>query len=252
MKPEISVITLVKNNSAGLENTLDSMLSQTFTNWECLIISAKSQDDTQSVADAMARTDSRIVHHHETAQGIYQSMNQGIFLANAPYIIFMNSGDIFGFTHAMDVLRKEIVAEKHSVVVGGYSTGGVIYSFNPMEFGSKRFSLNRRWGCHQSMIFNKHEILSQGGFSPKYKISSDFDLVLKLVGTSRGKRIGEVISVIEPDGISSTQILEVLREKQQIRKSYFGTFSPNTLFGYFWTFAVRLKIESRKLGTKFS
>ena len=252
MVPEISVVTVVKNNSTGLENTLKSVISQKFANWECLIISAESTDDTQSIADTFARKDSRFLHFHESLQGIYESMNQGVLLATAPYVVFMNAGDIFASTQSIDVLRNEIISENYAVVVGGYASEGVIYSFSPLVFGPKRFSLNRRWGCHQSMVFNRKEILSLAGFSTAYKLSSDFDLVLKLLSKSKGKRIQEVISVIEPNGISSKYISVVLREKQNIRKSHFGEFSSNSLLGYFWTLAVRFKIGLRRLSSVFS
>ena len=250
MIPEISVITVVKNDSSGLQKTLSSLSSQTFLNWECLIISAESEDDTQIVADKITKTDTRVRHYQESIQGIYESMNQGLALANAPFLVFMNAGDVFAFSKALEVLNKAILENKCPVVVGGYSTGGKTFRFRQKTFGPKLFSLNRRWGCHQSMIFSKKDAISVGGFSLDYKIASDFDLVMKLVSKVNGTRIREVISVIEPDGISHTQIRKVLQEKQDIRRKNFGCYSLSALFGNVWTSLVLSKINLRFLTSK--
>ena len=245
--PEVSVITVVKNDSKGLQKTVSSIVSQTFSTWECVIISAKSTDDTQMVADRIVDTDDRVRHYQESAPGIYEAMNQGIVLAKSPLLIFMNAGDIFAFSHVIEVLNKEMLHQNCPVIIGGYSVNEKKFSFKRKSFGAKSFSLNRRWGCHQSMILRKNDVNSVGGFSLDYQIASDFDLVLKIVSKSNGMRIRQVVSVIEPNGISSTQIRKVLREKQEIRRKHFGRYSLSALFGEVWTVLVLSKIKLRSL-----
>ncbi len=252
MIPEISVVTVVKNDSRGLQKTLTSLITQSFSNWECLIISAKSEDDTQHVADLFSVKDNRILHFQEEAFGIYSSMNQGLDLAKAPFVIFMNAGDVFAFPGAIELMNQKIIEMNCSVVVGGYSTGKRTYSFKQKNFGPGSFSLNRRWGCHQSMIFRKNELISLGGFSLRYQLASDFDLVLKLVSKKSGVRVSEIISIIDPNGISNTQIGKVLLEKQQIRRNQFGYYSLNSLLGKIWTHLVLSKIRMRVLFRKTS
>ena len=250
MIPEISIITVVKNDSCGLQKTLHSLKIQSLVNWECLIISAKSEDDTQNVAHQFSENDYRIIHQQEVSPGIYASMNQGLSLARAPFVIFMNAGDVFAFPKAIEVLNLEILKGNYPVVVGGYSTDDKEYSFKKKHFGPDSFSLNRRWGCHQSMIFNRSEVISVGGFSQEYKIASDFNLVLKLVSKKDGMRLSKVVSVINPNGISNTQIRKVLHEKQQIRNEHFGPYSVSSLLGNIWTYLVLSKIRLRLLFTK--
>ena len=252
LKPEVSVITVVKNDSAGLEKTLHSLLAQSFTNWECLIISAFSEDETKEVANQLAKRDSRINHYNEKSPGIYQSMNHGIELAEGAYAVFMNAGDVFANPNAIGILHNEILEGNYSVVVGGYSTGDKEYSFNPRKFGPNRFSLNRRWGCHQSMIFKLVEIKYVKGFSEQYKLASDFEVVLKLVCKKPGKRISEVVARVDPNGISNTQIGIVLKEKQKIRREFFGRFTLNLLLGKIWTYLVSGKICLRLFFAKLT
>jgi glycosyltransferase involved in cell wall biosynthesis len=245
--PEVSVITVVKNDSKGLQKTISSLFPQTLPAWECLIISAISEDDTQEVATEIADSDDRITHIQESAPGIYEAMNQGILLAKAPSLIFMNAGDVFAFSKAIEILNKEMQDQNCPIVIGGYSTGERVFSFRHKSFGPRSFSLNRRWGCHQSMILSKNVVTSCGGFSLDYKIASDFELVLKMLSESRGLRIGEVVSVIEPNGISNTEIRKVLSEKQQIRRKHFGKYSLSALLGEVWTLLVLSKINLRLL-----
>ncbi len=242
---KVSVVTVVKNDSDGLKETINSLLLQTLTDWECLIISAPSSDDTQRIADSFVKSDIRIFHHHETHPGIYSSMNQGVKLANAPFVVFMNAGDTFKSPLSAEVLLSEIQEHNTPLVVGGYSTGKKSYSFRRTSFSAKRFSINRRWGCHQSMMFDKDGIIAAGGFSLEYKIASDFDLVMKMLNNRRGRRISEVVSIIEPNGISNTQISEVLREKQKVRRKHFGRYSVSAMLGDVWTILVFLKINLR-------
>ena len=172
-------------------------------------------------------------------------MNQGLRLAQAPFVIFMNAGDIFAQPKAIEILYKEILCWNSVVVVGGYSTGQKEYRFKPKSFGPQSFSLNKRWGCHQSMIFNKHEVLSLDGFTEGFNLAADFELVLKLVTRKKGIRINELVSIVDPYGISNTQIRKTLAQKQEIRMAHFGRFSINVLLGTFWTHLVIVKICSR-------
>ena len=199
------------------------------------------------IATQIADSDDRITHIQENAPGIYEAMNQGLELAKAPAIIFMNAGDVFAFSNAIEVLNKEMLYQNCPIVIGGYSTGEKIFSFRHKSFGARSFSLNTRWGCHQSMILRKSDVTSCGGFSLDYKIASDFELVLKILSESKGIRIREVVSVIEPNGISSTQIRKVLSEKQEIRQKHFGKYSLSALLGEVWTLLVLSKINFRSL-----
>lgn len=251
MNPEISIITVVKDDSPGLQATLSNLFTQTFGNWECLIISATSEDDSQKTADLIAKEDKRVIHIHEETTGIYQAMNQGAQIAKAPYLVFMNAGDIFAFEGALASLHREITRIKFPVVVGGYEVSGKKFSLKTQEFSARDFSKNRRWGCHQSMIFSRSVLLERGGFSTKYRIASDFDLVLRMIKDTKGLRVRELISVIDPNGISNTDIRTVLKEKQEIRTHIFGNVSLERFEGIIWTFLVISKIRVRNLLSKF-
>ena len=97
-KPLISIITITFNASATLLPTLESIWSQTFRDFEHVIIDGASTDDT--LALARAYPDVRILS--EKDRGLYDAMNKGMRLAQGTYLLFLNAGDTF---HSADTLQ---------------------------------------------------------------------------------------------------------------------------------------------------
>ena len=89
----ISVITINYNNHAGLLKTIDSVVNQTYNNFEYIIIDGGSTDGS---VDVIYKYADRIDYWvSEPDKGIYNAMNKGIDVAKGEYCIFLNSGDSF-------------------------------------------------------------------------------------------------------------------------------------------------------------
>ena len=82
-KPEISVITAVYNIGKYLGQCLDSMLAQTFHEWELIVIDDGSTDDSPAICDEYAARDSRIRVVHKANTGLSDSRNLGIGMAKS-------------------------------------------------------------------------------------------------------------------------------------------------------------------------
>ena len=93
MNPVISVITINRNNCQGLRQTIQSVLSQTFTNYEYIIIDGDSTDG--SVAEIKLHESKLSYWNSEPDTGVYNAQNKGIAQATGDYLIFLNSGDVF-------------------------------------------------------------------------------------------------------------------------------------------------------------
>jgi hypothetical protein len=85
------------------------------------------------------------------------------------------------------------------------------------------------------------------GFDLRYKFAADFDLILRASTANRIYRTAIPLSHIEPGGISSLQLNDVLKEKQAIRNSFFGRYSINHSLGYIWTLSVKCKVRLRQV-----
>jgi hypothetical protein len=101
------------------------------------------------------------------------------------------------------------------------------------------------------MIFNREEILEVGLYDTAYKVASDFDLVLKLAQIGKVLRIPDILSEIEPGGISNSLINLVHTEKQAIRKNLFKRKYYYQFLGMLWTQMVRTKMRIRSLSKTF-
>ena len=110
--PKLSIITINLNNAAGLRKTIESVVNQTFTDYEYLIIDGGSTDGSVEVIKEFA--DKITYWVSEPDKGIYNAMNKGILKARGEYLQFLNSGDwlvdnevlfrVFSLNHFEDIL----------------------------------------------------------------------------------------------------------------------------------------------------
>ena len=94
---KITVITVCYNAEQTIRRTMKSVLDQSYTNIEYLIIDGKSTDNTLSIAETIRQENKNrdIQIYCERDFGIYNAMNRGIVRASGDYVIFLNSGDLF-------------------------------------------------------------------------------------------------------------------------------------------------------------
>ena len=98
---KFSIITVNYNNKEGLRNTIESVIHQTFHDFEYLIIDGGSTDGS---VDVLQEYNQQIDYWvSEKDSGIYNAMNKGIAKANGEYLNFMNSGDCF---YSLDILER--------------------------------------------------------------------------------------------------------------------------------------------------
>lgn len=90
-QPKISIITINFNNDTGLKNTIDSVISQKYHDYEYIIIDGGSSDNSTNILKQYS--DKLKFWCSEPNNGIYNAMNKGIDHASGDYILFLNSGD---------------------------------------------------------------------------------------------------------------------------------------------------------------
>nr|WP_295923802.1 glycosyltransferase family 2 protein [uncultured Dyadobacter sp.] len=112
--PALSIITINLNNRAGLIRTLQSVISQTFPDFEYIVIDGNSTDGSQQAIQDYAD----MIRHQvsEPDRGIYHAMNKGIQLAQGEYCLFLNSGD---WLVGADTLKNMFSAAPSADIVSG-------------------------------------------------------------------------------------------------------------------------------------
>ncbi|WP_459816517.1 glycosyltransferase family 2 protein [Geotalea toluenoxydans] len=214
-RPLITVITVVFNGEKCLEETIRSVINQTYDNVEYIIIDGASTDGT---IDIVKQYDGQIDYWlSEKDEGIYDAMNKGINKATGEWVNFMNSGDSFYGNNVVELIfNKQIIA---SVIYGNtlYQYDSVYKKIRKAEKLTFKYGLPF---CHQSS-FTKTEILKAEMFCRLYKIFADFDLFAKL------KKNGSIfvyadltVSIFNCDGVSTVKSTEHLKELYAINKKY--------------------------------
>lgn len=117
MQPKISVIIPVYKAEQFLAKCLDSILSQTFENWECLLIDDGSPDNSGYICDKYAYNDSRIIVYHKTNGGVSSARNHGIKKSSGEWIMFVDSDDYIE-PETLEVSLKAIGKDVDLVVFG--------------------------------------------------------------------------------------------------------------------------------------
>lgn len=197
--PLITVVTVVYNGAGFLEDTIKSVIDQTYDNVEYIIVDGGSTDGT---LDIIRRYDHVIDYWvSEADKGIYYAMNKGIDLASGKWINFMNAGDSFFYKNilaSMSFCDKKLC----SLLYGDKVMDGKIIKALPIE--SLKNGLIH--ACHQSMFFNMSIIKEKGiRYNLKYKIYADYDLVARIYIQNKYFKYIEVpIAVFQGGGVSSS------------------------------------------------
>lgn len=121
--PLVSIIIPTYNRAHLIGETLDSIMAQTYTNWECIVVDDESTDNSESVITEYVEKDSRIQFHHRPAdrsKGGNAARNYGFEMSKGDYVIWFDSDDLMYKNkielqvEAMNVFGADIVIDKYN------------------------------------------------------------------------------------------------------------------------------------------
>lgn len=172
--PLFSIIVVSYNASALIKDTVDSILKQTFDDYEIVVKDACSTDDTI----AQIPESDRIRLFQSKDSGIYDGMNMAIKEAKGKFLHFLNCGDKFA---SVDVLERVAGFIRSSAIRNGIIYGDCImngvYKKQPSRITP--FFLYRTPLCHQSMFFSKTVFSELGLYDLSFRIAADYDCTVK-------------------------------------------------------------------------
>lgn len=116
---KISIIVPVYNAEKYLENCLKSILEQTYTNLEIILVDDGSKDNSANICDEYAKKDERIKVVHEQNGGVSKARNTGIDIATGKYLMFIDADDFYE-KNSCEVLYNEISSKDADYVIGNY------------------------------------------------------------------------------------------------------------------------------------
>ncbi len=238
---KLSIITPCLNAQSVIEETVKSVLKQTYMDYEYIIVDGASRDRTISIIKEYAPAfQGRMQWTSEKDFGIYNAMNRGIARASGDYVIFMNAGDSF---YDRDVLKRVTEQIKKNGTQGIYfgkawiNSGfgkSRIYNFTKCNNSYIVPILNGFMPCHQS-IFAPLEVLRYTYFNEKYKIRADFDWVVKSYRLGiKFISLDDVVCNYAGGGISERHKGQFMKETDEIlRKNFSVLYAIKKLKDFF-------------------
>ena len=240
----ISVITITYNAARTLQRTLDSVLSQTYSHVEHLIIDGASKDDTLRIAEQyQAASPHEVIIQSEPDKGLYDAMNKGLQRATGDYVVFLNAGDSF---YAPDTLACVVKA-------AGFQSPAVVYGDTAITDSEGRFLHLRRhrppqtltWRsfkqgmlvCHQA-FYARLDIARQFPYNLKYRHSADVDWCIRIM--KEADRLGlplvnanAIVANFEEGGDTTQHHRDSLFERFHVMATHYGYIQTFLLHCWF-------------------
>jgi glycosyltransferase involved in cell wall biosynthesis len=214
---KITIVTVVYNGKNFIEKTINSVLNQSYTNLEYIIIDGNSTDGTKDIIYNY-KNHNNVRIFSENDNGIYDAMNKGINLATGDWINFMNAGDIF---YNNDIIENIFSKNKCSANI---IYGDLMVTYKNFSNIQKAKNLNElKFGMcfsHQSTFFNA-SFHKKHLYDITLKLASDYNFVYNsYISGIEFNYINLIISNVISDGIADANRYKTIKECWKIAKKY--------------------------------
>lgn len=165
MNYKLSIITVCYNAENDIARTIESVLKQTFNDFEYIIVDGSSTDSTLNIVNSYKSSIQQIIS--EPDKGIYDAMNKGIKMANGEWVIMMNAGDQFASNTVLDEIFSSYIPDSIDFIYSDVLVKNRnLWNICPMDFDNG--GLN-----HQCVIYRKklHQSIGYYIVTPKLIIS---------------------------------------------------------------------------------
>lgn len=242
LHPKFSIITVTYNAGKVLEDTIQSVIFQTYRNIEYILIDGGSKDNTLQIVSKYRNHISKVVS--EPDQGLYDAMNKGIRLATGDYLCFLNAGDEL---HENETLQKMVhslhTQELPDVIYGETAIVDNQGHFLHMRRLSAPEQLN--WKsfkkgmlvCHQA-FFARRELAIHYLYDLQYRFSADFDWCIRIMKQAKYLHNTRLTLIdYQKEGMTTQNHKASLKERFRIMVKHYGWIS--TVLHHGW-FVIRL------------
>ena len=214
---KLSIITVNLNNKAGLQKTIDSVISQTFKDYEWIVIDGGSTDGSKELIEKYSDHISYWVS--EPDKGIYNAMNKGIKKSNGDYLLFLNSGDelynkdvlanIFDRDWNADIISGQVERMDNHKLLRKYDKSIYMQLYND--------TINHQGSFIKRYLFNERL------YDESLKIVSDWKFWVEsiIINNASIEVTNAIITKQDMEGISSSNIDILKKERSTLLNSFF-------------------------------
>ena len=243
--PFFSIIIPTFNSSKTIKNCIESVLHQSFTDFEILIIDALSSDNTLSLIQSF--DDHRIKVISEKDDGIYDAMNKGIRHSSGKWLYFLGSDDeLYEKWTLNEIFKFQQLNDSKKIIYGNVLIKGhTLWAKNNQKydglFGLKK--LLQKNICHQSIFYNRN-VFRKKQYNIKYNICADWDVCFYAYSKYKFAYIDLIIAKFNGGGVSTT-----------LNDVHFGLDRWNNIIHYFglcilsrafWPYSDFIYLEAKK------
>lgn len=225
--PEFSIITVTFNSQETLEDTLKSVLSQTYTDYEYIIIDGSSNDNTdQIIATYKDRFGDKLIHVSEPDKGIYDAMNKGIRQASGNVIGILNSDDYY-YPQTLATVHAAFQDFGDNYIVTGAVKLKSDHKEQLLITNKERFETKikqYKMGVRHPATFIPRKVYSEIGlFDLNYKIAADAEFIYRVhLAGYKFHFLSDALVVMRDGGISNARAVhqQLIEEKRFFLAKY--------------------------------
>jgi len=225
MKPKVSIITVCYNSAKTIEDTIQSVINQTYPNIEYIIVDGLSNDNTLEVVEKYTTQISKIVSENDN--GLYDAINKGIELATGDIIAILNSDDFYVDNKVIvDVVSKMIEEESDTLYADLYyvdaiDTNKVVRNWVSGKYADGLFF--KGWMPPHPTFFVKKEVYNKyGKFNLELKSAADYELMLRFIHKNKCSvsYLPRTVVRMRIGGVSNVSLLNRLKANREDKKAW--------------------------------
>jgi len=195
--PKLSIITINLNNAEGLQKTINSVINQSFIDFEFIIIDGGSTDNSVKIIKEFENKISYWIS--EPDNGIYNGMNKGIKQAKGDYCFFLNSGDWLIDNKKLEFLFSKNLKEEIIYFNINTTEGTIEY---PKDLTFSFFFKGTI--AHQATIIKRSTLLEYGYYNESLSFVADWELYCKAyISNNKFRKINTVLCFYDLTGVSA-------------------------------------------------
>lgn len=227
VEPKVTIVTVTYNAQDYIEETINSVINQTFTDYEYILVDGKSSDQTCSVIEKYK--DHITTFISEPDKGLYDAMNKAIKLAKGEWIAFINAGDVYVDDSVLERVFNMYSHDDSDFIYGSHiwvnGDQQALVPVRPLDLMWQRICF-----CHQS-LFSRTSLMKEKPFDLSYKIVSDYENYFSRY--SEGKKFLNVdfpVCKFLAGGVSDINFMARTLERWSVVKKYKPLFAKWHLY----------------------
>ncbi len=231
---KFTVVTVCFNAEKVIGNAMQSLRTQSYSNYEWLVVDGASRDLTLDIVNSAHDLPVRVIS--EPDKGIYDAMNKGILASRGDYIFFLNADDAFADDHTLARVAKLLEEFGNPDVLVGriwhnFHSFRILRDFSHLSY--RRLLIDSL--CHQATFCRREFLQQSGGFDIQYRMCADYDWFLRAYRAgAKFQFCDQIVANFSADGAHVQRSEITQREILHIRRKLLGAagYALSTLWRY--------------------